>query len=38
MEKVRRLCEMVNQGYNKGACEVKMKNGLTEIPCRATLK
>lgn len=38
MEKAIRLCEMVNQGYNKGACEVKMKNGLTEVACKATLK
>ena len=38
MEKAIRLCEMVKQGYNKGACEVKMKNGLTEVACKATLK
>ncbi|NVM37953.1 MAG: radical SAM protein [Candidatus Lokiarchaeota archaeon] len=38
MEKAIRLCEMVIQGYKKGACEVKMKNSLNEVACKATLK
>ncbi|MFW9998647.1 MAG: radical SAM protein [Candidatus Hodarchaeota archaeon] len=38
MEKAIVSCEMANQGYQKGACEVKLKNDLIQPACKATLK
>jgi pyruvate-formate lyase-activating enzyme len=38
MKKTSITCNLVKQGYNKGACEVKLKNNLFEPACQATLK
>jgi len=32
------FCNMVKQGYSKGACEVALKNGSYKTACTATLK
>ena len=38
MEKAKDLCNMLKQGYSKGACEVRLKNGSSQTACKATLK
>ncbi len=38
MEKATNSCNMVEQGYSKGACEVILKDKSTLPACRATLK
>ncbi|MFX1315792.1 MAG: radical SAM protein [Promethearchaeota archaeon] len=38
MEKIAFTCNMVEQGFTKGACEVYLKNGSKQVACRATLK
>ncbi|MFX0104244.1 MAG: radical SAM protein [Candidatus Hodarchaeota archaeon] len=38
MEETNVVCNLVRQGYNKGACEVNLKNGMTQTACKATLK
>ncbi|MFX1601758.1 MAG: radical SAM protein [Promethearchaeota archaeon] len=38
MEKAKFLCNMVKQGYNKGACEINLKNGSKQPACQSTLK
>ena len=38
MENAKFLCNMIKQGYNKGACEVYLKNDSKQPACQATLK
>ncbi|MFX0137418.1 MAG: radical SAM protein [Candidatus Hodarchaeota archaeon] len=38
MEETYELCNMVRQGYNKGACEVNLQNSTVQTACKATLK
>jgi pyruvate-formate lyase-activating enzyme len=33
-----KICNMVKQGYSKGACETHIKNGIEKMACRGTLK
>jgi pyruvate-formate lyase-activating enzyme len=37
MEKAKNSCNMVKQGYNKGSCEVELKDGSNHPACQATL-
>ena len=32
------FCNLINQGFKKGACETTLKNGEVESACQATLK
>jgi len=38
MQETKILCNMVKQGYSKGACEVELQNGTLQTACKATLK
>jgi pyruvate-formate lyase-activating enzyme len=38
MQETKILCNMVKQGYSKGACEVELQNGTLHPACKATLK
>ncbi len=38
IEKSTLSCKMAKQGYSKGACEVKLKNGTSNPACKVTLK
>lgn len=38
MEETNVICNLVRQGYNKGAYEVYLKSGFNQTACKATLK